>query len=81
MKYADGTIAELGDRLDMGQGDTGIVVAIMDDGVYSEGFPQEQWGFLKEGALVDTSFGGLVHYDRFDDDLSIKLVSRASGRR
>ncbi|MBN2177639.1 MAG: hypothetical protein JW722_08305 [Demequinaceae bacterium] len=76
MEYADGTIAELGDYLDMGLGDSGTVVAIMEEEAYSDGVPQEQWGYLKEGALVDTNFGGIIWYTRFDDDPSIVFVSR-----
>jgi hypothetical protein len=41
MKYVDGTEARLGDRLPVSNADVGVVVASIDTGEYSPGYPNE----------------------------------------
>jgi hypothetical protein len=60
MKYADGTEIEPGDVVQIDGAYRGVVVASMDTGKYLPG--QEGWGYLGQGIMVDTDFGGLVHY-------------------
>ena len=56
----------------------GIVVADMDGDEYSREYPREQWGNLGSGVMIDTDFGGLIHYDQssLDGEL-MELVQRA----
>jgi hypothetical protein len=62
MKYMDGTEIELWDRVLISGKYHGVVVADIDGGRYSESNPKEQWKYLGSGVLIDTDFGGLVHY-------------------
>ncbi len=78
MKYTDGNLARVGDRVLIGKKYHGIVVADMDGDEYSTEHPKEQWGYLRSGVMVDTDFGGIVHYDQ--DTLVgeiMELVQRA----
>jgi hypothetical protein len=40
----------------------GTVVGCIEDGIYLHPHTKEQWTHLRQGVLIDTSFGGLVHY-------------------
>lgn len=60
MKYADGTSIEPGDVIQIDGTYRGVVRASMDTGRYLPGW--EDWAYLKEGIMVETSFAGLVHY-------------------
>jgi hypothetical protein len=53
-----------------------VVVADIDGGVFSERC-KEGWSYLKTGILVDTDFGGLVHYPNIAQE-HIVLLSRAN---
>lgn len=76
MRYTDGNEAMLGDTLAIDGKYRGVVVGVIEQGQYTEGFPAEQWHYLEKGILVDTDFGGLVHYpDAKNEELS--LVARA----
>ena len=77
MKYADGVVAHLGDRVRIRNGDTGVIVASMDTGEFSAEFPQSEWGHLKTGVLVRTDKGALV---RFEDPLPARLLERESSK-
>ena len=69
MKYADGTDIELGDVVSIDTCYSGQVVASMDTSKYLPG--QEHWDYLGSGIMVDTGFGGMVHYT---EDASNELV-------
>ncbi|WP_303761277.1 hypothetical protein [Alcanivorax jadensis] len=78
MKYSDGTQAKIGDKVLIGEKYHGIVVADMDGDEYSRECPRKQWGYLVSGVMIDTDFGGLVHYEQ--DSLVgefMELVQRA----
>jgi hypothetical protein len=75
MNYPDGQEVRLGDRVRLGQDDSGIVVASIDTGDYNAEHPQAQWGYLKTGVLIKFSQWGLIHYERPESDL--QLVGRA----
>jgi hypothetical protein len=62
MHYFDGNEAHLGDVVLIDGKYKGTVVASMDTNEYSDAHPKEQWGYLKKGVMIDTEFGGLVHY-------------------
>ncbi len=64
MKYTDGNHARVGDRVIIANKYKGVVVANMDDHEYSSEHPKEQWSYLKQGVMIDTDFGGLVHYQQ-----------------
>lgn len=61
MKYADGTEAHLDDQVRVGDADTGVVVASLDNDEFSAECPKTEWGHLKAGVLIRTERGALVH--------------------
>lgn len=62
MRYADGNEARIGDVIAIDDQYRGVVVACIDRGEYTDAHPAAQWSSLGKGILVDTDFGGLVHY-------------------
>jgi len=60
MTYADGSCIEPGDLIQIASIHRGKVIASMDTGRYLPG--EETWAYLGKGIMVDTDFGGLVHY-------------------
>ncbi len=76
MKYADGRSVLLGDKVDLGAGVTGVVVAVIDSNEFASGYKPEEWAYLLVGALVESEEAGLTHYKMCDDDFV--LIERAS---
>lgn len=78
MKYTDGKQAKIGDKVLIGGQFNGLVVADLDSDEYSADHSREQWSYLQSGLMIDTDFGGLVHYEQnsLENEL-IELVSRA----
>ena len=62
MRYHDGQPIHVGDVVTIDVRHEGMVVACIADGIYLHPHTKEQWTHLREGVLIDTSFGGLVHY-------------------
>jgi len=62
MKYSDGIEIMLGDKVLISGKYHGVVVANIDGDEYSKSNPKEQWAYLGSGVIIDTDFGGLVHY-------------------
>jgi len=62
VRYADGNEVTVGDTVAIDTKYRGVVVASIEAGEYVEGYSADQWGYLGTGILVDTDFGGLVHY-------------------
>lgn len=62
MRYHDGQPLHVGDVVTIDVRHEGTVVGCIEDGTYLHPHTQEQWTYLREGVLIDTSFGGLVHY-------------------
>lgn len=60
MKYADGTDIGPGDIIQIDVDYRGRVIASMDTGEYLPG--EDRWAYLGAGIMVDTDFGGPVHY-------------------
>ncbi len=78
MRYTDGREAMLGDRVIISGIHPGLVVANIDGQEYSPMHPKEQWEHLDSGILIDTDFGGTIHYQQFSlGGESIELLERA----
>jgi hypothetical protein len=71
--YPDGTLIEPGDIVRIDTDYRGRVVASMDTNRYLPG--HEYWSHLPEGIMVDTDFGGLVHY-REEATEPLELIER-----
>jgi hypothetical protein len=63
----------VGDRVQIINGDTGIVVAAMDDDEYSHDYPKVNYGYLKTGIMILTDKGARVHLEESSHQ---NLVSR-----
>ena len=74
MHYANGTSIEPGDLVQIDRIHRGRVVASMDTKKYLPG--HESWDYLGVGIMVDTDFGGLVHYTEEATD-ELALIQRA----
>ena len=80
MRYTSGQEVLPGDAVQINTRYRGTVVACIAEGRYLPPHSAEQWGHLKFGAMIDTDFGGLVHYPDESDliDDRIELIQRAS---
>jgi hypothetical protein len=76
MKYEDGTDIEPGDVVQIDTQYRGRVIASMDTNEYLPG--EEGWAYLGAGIMVDTDFGGLVHYTAETADYLV-LIQRGAG--
>jgi len=78
MRYHDGQPIHVGDVVTIDVRHEGTVVACIEDGIYLHPHTKEQWTHLSKGVLIDTSFGGLVHYPDQDALASnqVELVRR-----
>lgn len=74
MNYYEQIPIQLGDKVKEGDS-LGVVVAIIEDGLYSEAYSKSDWQYLNTGCLVLFDDYGLVHYSEADEELL--LVSRA----
>jgi hypothetical protein len=74
VKYRDGTTIQPGDLVQIDGHYRGRVVASMDTKRYLPG--QEHWDYLRSGIMVDTDFGGMVHYTKEATD-ELVLIQRA----
>ncbi|MHC1727309.1 MAG: hypothetical protein AB9866_15105 [Syntrophobacteraceae bacterium] len=76
MKYPDGKEVRVGDKVMLWEGCYGVVVASIDNGQYTPGYPEAEWDYLKAGILVDSDKAGLIHY--LEPEKSLKLLERAT---
>lgn len=76
MKYEDGQSVLLGDKVDLGGGLTGMVVAVIDASEFSGRYLASEWEYLLFGALVESEECGLIHYPDF---AHVTLVERSRG--
>ena len=76
VRYADYNEARLGDEVAIDDIYKGVVVASLDTDEYSARCPREEWAHLETGIVVDTNFGGLIHYPNGDHE-HIVLLKRA----
>lgn len=77
MKYSDGQKVKLGDKVQLGADKSGVVVCSIDDHLYTPEFPEEQWGYLKRGVMINFVEYGLIHYE--DPEPDLQLISRKQG--
>jgi hypothetical protein len=75
MKYDNGSEVRLGDLVDIGKGEIGVVIAIIDDRLFSEGYSSDNWPVFQSGVMIETVQSGPVHYD-FPDEDTILLKRR-----
>ena len=71
MKYKNGDDIRPGDVVSIDARYRGTVVASMDTHEYLPG--AEDWAYLGEGVIIDTEFGGMVHYTAAATDELILL--------
>jgi hypothetical protein len=62
MNYPDGQDVKLGDIVELGKGQKGVVVCSIDTEEYSDDCPQDQWRYLNKGVLIKFPDYGLIHY-------------------
>ena len=73
MNYINGESIQIGDTVHLGGDQSGVVVGIIDDDAYADGYRAEDWEYLGNGLIVSTDFGDL-RLDKPDEDF--ELVSR-----
>jgi hypothetical protein len=73
MKYPNGQMVKLGDKVKLWDGNEGTVVYSIDTSEYSIEYPEMEWSFLKKGILVH-SRQGLIHY--VEPEMEMALVKR-----
>lgn len=78
MNYPNGESVQIGDTVYLGGNQSGVVVGIIDDGEYADGYREEDWKYLGNGLIVSTDFGDL-RLDEPDEDF--ELVARPEPRR
>ncbi len=72
MKYRDGTIVRLGDKVRPWSGCAGVVVCSVDTDEYAPGYPKDVWAdVLGGGILVLTDAAGLVQFREADEDFGL----------
>lgn len=76
VNYPDGTLVKVGDIVGL-EDRGGRVVCSMDEDVYTDAHPREQWAYLCTGVMIEFPKWGLIHYERPEPGL--KLISRAEG--
>ena len=78
VRYRDGQEIRVGDSVSIDTNHRGTVVACIDSAQYIEPHTSAQWAYLVSGVIVDTDFGGLVHYPDREavDGEGFELVSR-----
>ncbi|PJJ97051.1 hypothetical protein CO611_06805 [Lysobacteraceae bacterium NML03-0222] len=74
--YAGGEEIRLADRVEL-SGAKGVVVALIAENAYMEGYLPSDWSYLEKGVLVFFERHGLLHYPCIEQD--VRLVSRADG--
>lgn len=75
MKYCDGQVVKIGDKVKLGSDEEGTVVCSIDDGEYSVDYPKGQWGYLEQGAMIYFPSYGLIHY--VEPEIDLHLISRS----
>jgi hypothetical protein len=81
MRYRDGQQVRAGDVVTLYAKHRGTVVGCIPTAGYVPPHSHEQWGYLNDGVMVDTDFGGLVHFPGADADQDISLLHRAGGSK
>jgi len=69
VKYRSGEEVKVGDKVRIGSADFGVVVGVIEDGSYAQGYPISDWSYLEVGLLVVSRRYGLLHYPEFDGEI------------
>jgi len=70
----------LEDQVSLDKKYSGVIKAIIEEDLFSAEYSKEQWSYLKTGILIDTDFGGIVHYQKDDiKEEPIEFKSRSKG--
>jgi len=77
MKYPEGAEARIGDRVELWDGNVGVVVCSIDTNEYSASYPQDAWEQLGTGVLILSEKAGLIHYK--EPESTMRLLSRQTG--
>jgi len=77
VKYPEGAEARIGDRVELWDGNFGVVVCSIDTNEYSESYPQDVWQQLGAGVLILSEQAGLIHYK--EPESRMRLLSRQTG--
>ena len=72
MKYSDGRNVNVGDRVEISNRGSGVVVCSFDDDSYSASFIKNEWAHLGCGVLIKLENDDLIHYQESDCDLLYK---------
>jgi hypothetical protein len=75
MKYHDGQEIHLGDRVALGGDSNGVVVCVLDTGEYSPRYSEAEWGYLKQGVIIDFPTYGKIHYKEAIEP-AVHLIAR-----
>ena len=78
MKYSDGNKGMIGDEVDVDCCDSGVVVALLSDGIFSVDYPRAKWDSLKDGLLYVSDHTGVT---QIKDVSSVKLRRRTDKQR
>ncbi|GBQ70733.1 hypothetical protein [Komagataeibacter xylinus] len=73
MKYQDGRKVRIGDKVNLGNNAKGVVIGLIGQHLYADGYNAEDWDYLKNGFLISTDFG-LLRLEEPDEDM--KLLRR-----
>jgi hypothetical protein len=76
MKYPEGAEVRMGDRVELWDGNAGVVVCSIDSNEYSVSYPQAAWAQLGKGVLILSEKAGLIHYE--EPERTMRLLSRQS---
>ncbi|UCI24768.1 hypothetical protein [Mesorhizobium sp. B2-8-5] len=71
MKHPDGTLARLGDKVLVWEGNEGVVIRSMDTDEYFEQYPKEAFGYLEQGIMVLSEKAGLIHYVKPEEGMQL----------
>ena len=78
MNYADGRPGRGADTVDLGNAMTAVVVAVIDDGAFSPGYPKSDWAYLEEGALLESKAIGVLHITDASHDF--EMIARTTAQ-
>jgi hypothetical protein len=71
MKYKNGEIAKVGDKVKLWNGCYGAVVCSIDTHEYTNEYQEKDWKYLGEGILVFTDQTGLIHYPKMEENIEL----------
>jgi len=79
MKYPDGRLARLNDRVHLANGEYGTIVFSADTDEYSDDYAKDNWAHIKKGVMIRTDNGALVQYEDPNTNFAV-LVDPENGR-